>query len=150
MLPDGIFHPTMRLPIRHAVSAFLVLVLLIGGCASAPEPTTVIRTLYNPSAEGFNSFLVISVTGDYATRAAVERDLVSAISSGGVTASAWYTVVGRNPQVTRSMMQDSIRSRGYDAVLFVRQKGQEQEELAPLRPVGAAFDLFAAAIDSAC
>ncbi len=132
----------MHSPIRHAVSALFVLFSLLGGCASAPEPTTVIRTLYNPNIDGFNSVLVISVTGDYATRAAVERDLVTSISGGSVSASAWYTVVGRRPQVTRSLMQDTIRSRGYDAVLFVRQKGQEQEELAPLRPVGAAFDLF--------
>ena len=128
--------------IRNAFSALFLLFILLGGCASAPEPTTVIRTLYNPNVDAFNSVLVISVTGDYATRASVERDLVASISSGGVNASAWYTVVGRRPQVTRSLIQDTIRSRGYDAVLFVRQKGQEQEDLAPLRPVGAALDLF--------
>ena len=139
MPPDGIFHLTMRLPMRHAL---VVLVFLLGGCASAPQPTTVIRTLYNPSVEGFNNFLVISVAGDYATRAAVERELVTAMSGGGVEASAWYTVVGRRPQLDRSLMQDSIRSRGYDAVLFIREKGQEQAELAPSRPVGARFDLF--------
>jgi hypothetical protein len=139
MLPDGIFHHTMQPSIRLAL---LVLVSLLIGCASAPEPTTVIRTRYNPAVEGFNNFLVISVTGDYATRALVERDIVSAISSDDVTASAWYTVIGRRPQVNRSLMEDSIRSRGFDAVLFIREKGQEQEELAPLRPVGAAFDLF--------
>ena len=141
----------MHSSIRHAVSALSLLIILLGGCASAPEPTTVIRTLYNPNVDGFDSVLVISVTGDYATRAAVERDLVASISSGSVSASAWYTVVGRRPQVTQrarqcrpdgALMQDTIRSRGYGAVLFVRQKGQEQEELAPLRPVGAAFDLF--------
>jgi len=122
--------------------ASLVLVFLLVGCASAPEPTTVIRTRYNPGIDGFNNYLVIAVTGDYATRALVERDLVNAISSGSVNASAWYTVIGRRPQVSRSLMQDSIRSRGYDAVLFIREKGQEREELAPLRPVGAGFDLF--------
>ncbi len=115
---------------------------MLGGCASAPDPTSVIRTVYNPNVDSFDSVLVISVTGDYATRAAVERDLVASISNGGVIASAWYTVIGRRPQVARSLIQDTIRSRGYDAVLFVRQKGQEQEALAPLRPVGAAFDLF--------
>ena len=132
----------MLLSRRHISTAFLLLTLLVGGCASSPEPTTVIRLRYNPGIEGFNDFLVISAAGDYATRAAVERDLAAAMSDGAVEASPWYTVVGRRPQITRSLMVDSIRSRGFDAVLFVRRKGQEQEELAPLRPVGAAFDLF--------
>ena len=120
----------------------LLVTLLIAGCASSPDPTTVIRLRYNPAIDGFNDFLVISAAGDYATRAAVERGLAAAISDGDVEASPWYTVVGRRPQISRALMLDSIRSRGFDAVLFIRQKGQEQEELAPLRPVGPSFDLF--------
>ena len=59
---------------------FLLFTLLIGGCASAPEPTTVIRLRYDPGIDGFSAFLVISTTGNYATRAAVERDLANAIT----------------------------------------------------------------------
>jgi hypothetical protein len=51
-------------------------------------------------------------------------------------------VLGRNPQLTRTNLDNAIRSRGLDAVIFTRIKGQEKEELAPLRPVGANFDLF--------
>ena len=132
----------MHSPLRHTISMLIALGVLLGGCASTPDPTTVIRTMYNPGIDGFNDILVISVTGDYATRAAVERDLAASVSSGRVEGYPWYTVVGRRPQISRALMLDSIRSRGFDAVLFVRQKGQEQEELAPLRPVGAGFDLF--------
>lgn len=127
---------------RQITTLLLLLTLLLGGCATAPDPTTVIRLRYNPALDGFNDILVISATGDYATRAAVERDLASALTDGSVEASPWFAVVGRRPQISRALMIDSIRSRGFDAVLFVRRKGQEQEELAPLRPVGAAFDLF--------
>ena len=132
----------MRPPARHVLTGLLVLTFLLGSCASAPEPTTVIRTLYNPGIPGYNSILVISVTGDYATREAFERELVASISRAGGSASPWYTVVGRRSGLSRSLMQDSIRSRGFDAVLFTRRKGQEQPELAPTRPVGPAFDLF--------
>ena len=140
--PDGIFLLEMRPSINHIPTLFVLLTLLIGGCASTPDPTTVIRLRYDPSVEGFNDILVISTAGDYATRAAVERDLASSITSGDVEASPWFTVVGRRPQISRTLMLDSIRSRGFDSVLFVRQKGQEQQELAPSRPVGPAFDLF--------
>lgn len=140
--PGVIFHLEMRPSPRPLFTLCLLATLLIGGCAAAPEPTTVIRLRYDPGIEGFNNLLVISTAGDYATRAAVERDLSTAITDGEVEASPWYTVVGRRPQISRTLMLDAIRSRGFDAVLFVRQKGQEQEELAPLRPVGAAFDLF--------
>ena len=140
--PDGIFHLEMRPSICHVSTLILLLSLLIGGCASAPDPTTVIRLRYDPSVDGFRNFLIISAAGDYATRAAVERNLAAAITDGDVVGNPWFAVVGRRPQISRTLMLDSIRSRSFDAVLFVRQKGQEQEALAPSRPVGPAFDLF--------
>ena len=128
--------------LHHARFLPLAFVLLAAACASTPEPGTVIRTTYNPGIDGFGRVLVISVAGDYDTRAAFERDLVAAISSSKVTASPYYTVVGRRPQVTRALITDAIRNREFDAVIFTRQKGQEQQELAPTRPVGPGFDLF--------
>ena len=112
------------------------------GCAAPAPSATVIKTLYNPDQEGFDNILVISVAGEYATRRSFERQVVMELSRMGGTAAAYYTVVGRNPQFTRAYIHDAIRSRGFDALVFTRQKGQEQQELAPLRPVGNAFDLF--------
>lgn len=124
------------------LSILLAALALLSSCASSPPTATVIRTLYNPAQEGFSNVLVISVAGDYATRASLERQVVMELSRMGASAAAYYTVVGRNPQFTRAYIHDAIRSRGFDALVFTRQKGQEQQDLAPLRPVGTAFDLF--------
>jgi len=120
----------------------LLFTLLAGACASAPESASVIRTVFDPSESGFSNMMVISVTGDYESRGTFERQLSQAISGGDVIASPYYTVIGRNPQLTRAYLDDAIAARRFDAVIFTRQKGQEQEDLAPGRPVGRAFDLF--------
>ncbi|MGI9262077.1 MAG: hypothetical protein ACR2QR_08575, partial [Woeseiaceae bacterium] len=86
--------------------------------------------------------LIISVAGDYGTRATFERELSAAITGGDVTGNPYYAVVGRRPQLNRALISDAIRNREFDAVIFTRRKGQEQQELAPTRPVGPAFDLF--------
>jgi len=133
--------PTFRLTGRLAV-AIAVAALLLAACATGTRPATVIRTVYDPNQDRYSNILVISVAGDYTTRSAFERQLAQSLTSGNVTAAAYYTVIGRNPQLTRSFLEDAIRAREYDGVLFTRIKGQEQPELAPGRPVGAAFDLF--------
>ena len=127
---------------RHARRLLMAIALLVGACASTPDPATVIRTTFTRDIDGFNNILIISVAGDYDTRAAFERDLAAAISRSNLSASPYYTVIGRRPRLTRALIHDAIRNREFDAVIFTRQKGQEQEELAPLRPVGPAFDLF--------
>jgi hypothetical protein len=91
---------------------------------------------------GFSNILVVSVTGTYQSRAQFERELVMAMSSSEVAAAAYYTVLGRNPQLTRSNLHNAIRNREFDAVIFTRLKGQEQQDLAPLRPIGSSLDLF--------
>jgi hypothetical protein len=126
----------------RALSILLAAFAISAGCASSAPSATVIRTLYNPAQEGFDNILVISVAGEYASRRAFERQVVMELSRMGASATAYYTVIGRNPQFTRSYIHDAIRSRGFDALIFTRLKGQEQEALAPLRPVGTAFDLF--------
>ena len=120
----------------------LLVALVLGACASAPEPASVIRTVFNPPEDGFSNILVIGVAGDYQSRGAYERQLSQAISGGDLVASPYYTVIGRNPQLTRAYLDDAIAARRFDEVLFTRPKGQEQEDLAPGRPVGRAFDLF--------
>lgn len=133
----------MHLMIRSIRLLILVTITAFAACASAP-PSTVIRTVYSPDTNvtEFSNILIISVTGTFQSRAQFERELVMAMSSSEVTAAAFYTVLGRNPQLTRSNLHNAIRNRGFDAVIFTRQKGQEQQELAPHRPVGVNLDLF--------
>ena len=133
----------MQLTSRSIRLLILLVVATLTACASAP-PSTVIRTVYSPDSDmaKFRNVLVVSVTGTYQSRAQFERELVAAISNDDVKAAAYYTVLGRNPRLTRSNLHNAIRNREFDAVIFTRLKGQEQIELAPLRPVGASLDLF--------
>lgn len=132
----------MRTLMHPARSLLLTTALLVGACASTPDPATVIRTTFNAGIDGFDNILIISVAGDYDTRATFERDLSAAITRDDITGSAYYTVVGRRPQLSRTLISDAILNREFDAVIFTRRKGQEQEELVPTRPVGPALDLF--------
>lgn len=133
----------MHLTNRSIRLLILLAVTALAACASAP-PSTVFRTVYSPDPDmsGFSNILVVSVTGTYQSRAQFERELVMAMSSSEVAAAAYYTVLGRNPQLTRSNLHNAIRNREFDAVIFTRLKGQEQQDLAPLRPIGSSLDLF--------
>ena len=133
----------MQLMNRSIRLLILLVVTALAACAVAP-PSTVIRTVYSPDSDmtGYSNILVISVTGTYQSRAQLERELVMAMSSSEVTVTAYYTVIGRNPQLTRSNLHNAIRNRDFDAVIFARLKGQEQQDLAPLRPIGSSLDLF--------
>ena len=124
------------------LAALLLTLAFVAGCGSTPTTATVIRTQHNPDPPRFSNVLVIGVAGDYPSRARFESGLAEAISGGSATAAPYYTVVGRRPQLARTFIHDAIRVRGFDAVVFTRQKGQEREELVANRPVGPGFDLF--------
>lgn len=128
--------------IRTATSIVIAIFMALGGCATSAGPATVIRTLHKPNQPGFHNILVVSVAGEFASRASFEQQLASAIAASKASASPYYTIVGRKPPLTRGYLDDAIRVRQFDAVIFTRIKGQEQEELSRTRPVGAAFDLF--------
>ncbi len=125
-------------------AAFCCMLMLLGACATKPAPSTVIHTLHDTSDVGvpFANVLVISVAGDYESRELLERQIVAGIADRTSKASAYYTVIGRRPLFTRTAMETAISARNFDAVLFIRQKGQEREDLAPGRPIASALDLF--------
>jgi len=119
--------------------------LLLSACATTtPSSSTVIRTMPPVSAEyrDFSNMLVISVAGDFQSRRLFERNFVTATADLEGRATGYHTVIGRRPYLTRVALDAAIKSRRFDAVLLVREKGQEREELAPGRPVGRGFDLF--------
>lgn len=118
--------------------------LVLLGCAVAPVPSTVIRTVFDlPEGHtGFSNLLIIGVAGDYESRALYERSLASAFDDLGARTTAYFTVVGRRPVLTRAALETAILAREFDAVLLTRQKGQDRADLVANRPVGAGFDLF--------
>jgi hypothetical protein len=129
---------------RLSVSLLFALAVaaLLGACAT--PNAEIIRTLLDPAADDFQfaNVLVISVAGDYAERAQAEQALAGALTKGKTTAVPYYAVIGRNPQVTRNLINTAIRSRGFDGVLFVRWQGQDIPNAAPGRPTGRNFQLF--------
>jgi hypothetical protein len=138
----------MRRQLRSGLIAVAIaianttIVLLIASCASTPS--TIIKTFDDPSVGQvrFENVLIISVAGDFASRAQLEREISAAFSADTSAITPYYTVVGRSPQVSRNAIHNAIRSRGYDAVLFVRLKGQDVAGAIANRPTGAGFNLF--------
>lgn len=141
MFHQKIREACVRRQIQLNLTAIATFVLLLTSCSS---PSTIIRTLNDPSVGQvrFENVLVISVAGDFASRAEFERGIAAAFSGDDAAATAYYTVVGRNPQVSRNAIHNAIRSRSFDAVLFVRLKGQDIPDAVSNRPTGSAFNLF--------
>ena len=131
----------MRRQFQLYLASIATIVLLLTSCSS---PSTIIRTLSDPSVGQvrFDNVLVIGVAGDFAARAQFERGIAAAFSADESAATAYYTVVGRNPQISRNAIHNAMRARSFDAVLFVRLKGQDIPEAVANRPTGSAFNLF--------
>jgi len=134
---------------RFLLPCALLSLLILSACTSAPtREVATIRTMNTLPAEhdGFRNVLVISVAGSFASRAQFEGRLVSEITTEigneKSAATAYFTVVGRRPQLTRNTLDNVILARDFDAILFTRIKEQEVEGLTQQRPVGFAFDLF--------
>jgi hypothetical protein len=99
--------------------------LLVAACStSSIKPVT---TFEEPGYENasFKNILVIGVAGSYDTRANFERQMASRLNASGVKGTAYYTVIGRNKEITRSDISDAVRARGFDAVALTRVVSQE-------------------------
>jgi hypothetical protein len=122
---------------------FVTLAMLNGCASSTPAHNSVIKTLNAaPGSEGFADILVVSAAGDRQSRTQLQLDLAATISSDATTATAYYAVSGRNSTISRSILNNIIRVREFDAILLVRRQGQEQPDLYPNRPTGRKFDLY--------
>jgi len=128
----------------------VTLAFLLAACGSSG--TRVTKTMHDTSIKGtrYSNVLVVAAADNYDARAQYERMVVSAIRKTGAEATAYYTVLGRNPPVTVNDITNAVRSRGFDSVLFTRVKGSTQQmkvkdgqaSAQAVAKGGSLFDLF--------
>ncbi len=130
--------------LRHvALLVLFVVPAAFGGCATTQSSGTIIKTLdeFDPESP-FRNVLVISVAGEFPTRVRFEQQLVAEFSADEPIATPFYTIVGRQAQLTRKVLNEAVRAREFDAIILTRVKGQDQADLAPNRPTGHGFELY--------
>lgn len=122
----------------------LAIAILTSACATTPsDKGSIIQIVHDlEDVEPFKNVLIVSVAGDFPTRAKFEQDVVTALSSDNALVTAFYAVVGRNPQLTRNILNNVVRSRLIDAVILTRIQGQDRADLYANRPTGRDFDLY--------
>ncbi len=122
---------------------FLVAFLTMAGACGTTSGGNIIKTVHNiDGAAPFSNILVVSVAGDIPTRTEFEQGIANAISIGATVATPFFTVVGRTPQLTRSILTDAVRAREFDAIILTRLQGQDRADLVANRPTGRLFDLY--------
>ncbi len=127
---------------RVNLLALLAVMAMASACAT-PSVSTIIKTQHDiESAAPFANILVISVAGDIPTRVEFEQGIANAISTDATVVTPFYTVVGRNPQLTRNILTNAVRARKFDAIILTRLQGQERADLVPNRPTGRLFNLY--------
>lgn len=136
--------------LRDSLCNALMLVLA-AACAATPG-SKINKVLQHPDYKeaGFRNVLVIAVADDYDARAQFERQVVSGIREIGAEATAYYTILGHNPPITSSGINNAVRSRHFDAVLMTRIEGQKHEvsvkgsapDAKATHREGTVFDVF--------
>ncbi len=127
---------------RINLLALLAVMAMASACAT-PSVGTIIKTQHDiESAAPFGNILVISVAGDIQTRTEFEQGIANAISTEATVVTPFYTVVGRNPQLTRNILTNAVRAREFDAIILTRLQGQDRVDLVPNRPTGRLFNLY--------
>ncbi len=127
---------------RINLLALLAVMAMASACAT-PSVGTIIKTQHDiESAAPFGNILVISVAGDIQTRTEFEQGIANAISTDATVVTPFYTVVGRNPQLTRNILTNAVRAREFDAIILTRLQGQDRADLVPNRPTGRLFNLY--------
>ena len=129
---------------RGNLLCLLAIAILASACATSPSGDgSIIKTLHDlDDVEPFRNVLIISVAGDFPARAKFEQDVVIVLSNDNALVTAFYAAVGRNPQLTRSILNNVVRSRLIDAVILTRIQGQDRADLFANRPTGREFDLY--------
>lgn len=109
------------------VFMYALLAFIVSGCASSSiRPVTTFQEPGYGSA-AFKDALIIGVAGSYENRANFERHMASTLNASGIKGTAYFTVIGRNQEITRSDVTDAVRARGFDSVVLTRIVSQESE-----------------------
>ena len=121
----------------------LFAVMAMASACGTTSGGNIIETVHDiEGAAPFHNILVICVAGDLPTRAQFEQAVAAAISGDEALATPYYTVVGRNPQLSRNILSNVVRARDFDAVILTRMQGQDRADLVANRPTGALFDWY--------
>ncbi len=132
----------MQKPNRVNLLSLFAVMAMAGACGTT-SGGNIIKTVHDiEGAAPFGNLLVISVAGDLPTRAQFEQAVAAAISGDEALATPYYTVVGRQPQLTRNILSKVVRARDFDAIILTRMQGQERAGLAVNRPTGGLFDWY--------
>jgi hypothetical protein len=128
---------------RVRLLALITVLAIASACGTTQPGGNIIKTAYGVDGSvPFSKVLVISVAGEIATRVRFEQQLAATISGDETPATAYYTVVGRNPQLTREILETAVKAREFDAIILTRLKGQDRADLVANRPTGRLFDLY--------
>lgn len=129
---------------RANLLCLLTVAILVSACATTSSGEgSIIKIVHDlEGVEPFRNVLIVSVAGDFPGRAKFEQEVVTALSGDNALVTAFYAVVGRNPQLTRNILNNIVRSRLIDAVVLTRIQGQDRADLFANRPTGRDFDLY--------
>jgi hypothetical protein len=98
--------------------------------AACTATTTSLRKVHHDDAyrgTGYDNFLVIGVTENYDIRAQFEREVVSEIRRAGANATAYYTLRGNNPPVSRDDIRAVVEKGDFDAIVITRVTDSAQD-----------------------
>ena len=133
----------MQRPGRVNPLTLFAAIALASACGTTPPTSTVIKTFNEVDGMApFKNVLIIGVAGEVPTRVRFEQELAAALSGEETAATAYYTIVGRIPQLTRMTLDNVVEAREFDAIVLTRLKGQDRAGLMPNRPTGSGFDLY--------
>lgn len=128
---------------RCRLLAFIAAVAVVSACATPSPRTSVVKTVNNMIGDSpYQSVLVISAAGDRASRNQFEQEMTAVLTNEDLTATPYFSVVGRVSEISRNAINIAVRVREFDAILLVRQLGQEFTVQDSNRPTGRGFDLF--------
>jgi hypothetical protein len=133
----------MQIPSRVKLLSFFAVMAMVGACATSTPVSSIIKTVHDiEGVAPFGNILVVGVAGDIPTRTEFEQGIANAIATDATAATPFYTVVGRTPQLTRTVLNNVVVAREFDAIMLTRLQGQDRADLAPNRPTGRLFDLY--------
>src|SRR5436305_7433134 len=105
------------MPKRALFHVWVVLTLLLGGCAS----TTITDTWSDPTYNGgpFKRIMVVAVTQNGVARRTFEDIFAGRLRANGVDAVPGYQFVQQDGPVSESVLNAAVRASGADGMLMV-------------------------------